>query len=138
MLTVQPDVELVLPAVSENVAVVRHVFAGMADALGMDEEAVGKLRLAISEACTNVVVHAYEDVDDGTLEVEASVDGRLLHIVVRDRGSGLRMRSDSPGLGMGLPLIAAVTEQVEIIGDAKRGSEVRMTFTLPDRGEAAR
>ena len=132
MLISQPDVELVLPATSENVAVVRHVFAGMGDALGMDAESVGRLRLAISEACTNVVVHAYENVDDGTLEVEASVDGRLLHVVVRDRGPGVRIRADSPGLGMGLPLIAAVTEQVEIVGDAKRGNEVRMTFTLPD------
>lgn len=126
----QPDVELALPAQPQNVAVVRHVFAGMGDALGMDAEAIGRLRLALSEACTNVVVHAYPDDARGDLEVEATVDDSLLHVVVRDRGRGVRPRPDSPGLGMGLPLIAAVTDQVEIVGDAERGNEVRMTFAL--------
>src|SRR6185436_9094354 len=91
---VRPDVELQLSAQPENVAVVRHVFAGMGDALGMDAESLGRLRLALSEACTNVVVHAYEDGTRGALEVEAAVDDRLLHVVVRDRGIGLRPRPD--------------------------------------------
>ena len=37
---------------------------------------------------------------------------------------------DSPGLGMGLPLIAAVTDEVEIVGNERVGNEVRMTFLL--------
>jgi anti-sigma regulatory factor (Ser/Thr protein kinase) len=134
---VRPDVELQLTAQPENVAVVRHVFAGMGDALGMDAESLGRLRLALSEACTNVVVHAYEDGVLGALEVEAAVDDRLLHVVVRDRGIGLRPRPDSPGLGMGLPLIAAITDQVEIVGDKEQGNEVRMTFTLPESASRA-
>jgi anti-sigma regulatory factor (Ser/Thr protein kinase) len=135
--TVRPDVELLLSAQPENVAVVRHVFAGMGDALGMDAESLGRLRLALSEACTNVVVHAYEDGERGALEVEAAVEDRLLHVVVRDRGIGLRPRPDSPGLGMGLPLIAAITDQMEIVGDKDQGNEVRMTFTLPDSAARA-
>ncbi len=131
VLNVQPDVELVVPATSENVAVVRHVLAGIGEALGMDQESTGKMLLAVSEACTNVVVHAYEGEDDGTLEVDACVDGDLLRVVVRDRGVGLRLRPDSPGLGMGLPLIAAVTEQVEIADDGHGGNELRMTFAVP-------
>lgn len=129
--TVQPDVELVLPAVPENVSVVRHVFAGVGDVLGMDSSSLGRLRLALSEACTNVVVHAYEAGNQGTLEVDAFVDDRLLNVVVRDHGAGVRPRPDSPGLGMGLPLIAAVTDEVEIVGNERLGNEVRMTFLLP-------
>ncbi len=129
--TVQPDVELVLPAIPENVAVVRHVFAGVGDVLGMDSNSLGRLRLALSEACTNVVVHAYEAGNQGTLEVDAFVEDHLLNVVVRDHGVGVRPRPDSPGLGMGLPLIAAVTDEVEIVGNERVGNEVRMTFLLP-------
>lgn len=135
--SVQPDVELVLPAIPENVAVVRHVFAGVGDVLGMDSSSLGRLRLALSEACTNVVVHAYDDDKRGTLEVDAIIEDRLLNVIVRDRGVGVRPRPDSPGLGMGLPLIAAVTDEVEIVGNEQRGNEVRMTFLLPGAGDAA-
>lgn len=134
--SVRPDVELVLPALPENVAVVRHVFAGVGDVLGMDASSLGRLRLALSEACTNVVVHAYEDDRPGTLEVDAIIEDRLLSVIVRDRGEGVRPRPDSPGLGMGLPLIAAVTDEVEISGDKQRGIEVRMTFLLPGAHDA--
>ena len=135
--SVQPDVELVLPALPENVAVVRHVFAGVGDVLGMDSSSLGRLRLALSEACTNVVVHAYDEDKGGTLEVDAIIEDRLLNVIVRDRGIGVRPRPDSPGLGMGLPLIAAVTDEVEIVGNEQRGNEVRMTFLLPDAGDVA-
>jgi len=128
----QPDVELVLPALPENVSVVRHVFAGVGDVLGMDSSSLGRLRLALSEACTNVVVHAYDDdTHHGTLEVDAIIEDRLLNVIVRDHGVGVRPRPDSPGLGMGLPLIAAVTDEVEITSSERRGNEVRMTFVLP-------
>jgi anti-sigma regulatory factor (Ser/Thr protein kinase) len=133
------DVELVLPARPENVGVVRHVLGGMADALEIDPEALGNLRLAVSEACTNVVVHAYGDGErtPGLLEVEVTVDRPLLHVVVRDRGRGLAPRPDSPGMGMGLPLIAAVSDSVEI--DSVAGAnEVRMTFVIASAAGEAR
>lgn len=134
-LMLQPDVELVLPAQPENVSVVRDVFVGMGDALGMDAESLGRLRLALSEACTNVVLHAYAGAEQGAIEVDAGVEDGVLHVVVRDHGCGVRPRPDSPGLGMGLPLIAAITDEVEIVGDEKRGNEVRMTFALSAEGE---
>ncbi len=56
-----PDVRLTLPARPEGVAVVRQALAGMADALAFDAAVVADMKMAISEACTNVVVHAYEE-----------------------------------------------------------------------------
>ncbi|CAB4868657.1 unannotated protein [freshwater metagenome] len=127
-----PDVAIVLPARPENVAIVRHILAAMGAALGMDAEAQAQLRLAASEACTNVVVHAYRSVAEGLLEVDAASDGSLLHVTVRDRGRGLRPRPDSPGLGLGLPLIAALTRSMEVGSpqDDSDGNEVRMAFLL--------
>jgi anti-sigma regulatory factor (Ser/Thr protein kinase) len=130
-----PDFELTMAARAENVAVVRHAFGGLGDALDVDAQTLSDIKLAVTEACTNVVVHAYGD-DEGPLEVAASLDeGRLL-VVVRDEGRGIAPRADSPGLGLGLPLIASLTESLELGRDGDQHTEVRMTFVL-DEPEAA-
>jgi len=130
-MTALPDVRLTLPARPEGVAVVRQALAGMADALAFDAAVVADMKMAISEACTNVVVHAYE-ADDGVLEVELSAGDSGLTISVRDHGSGIRphgeRRGEAPALGLGLPLIAALSDSYELQGTAGRGTEVRMTF----------
>ena len=80
-----PDVRLTLPARPEGVAVVRQALAGMADALAFDAAVVADMKMAVTEACTNVVVHAYDE-EDGVLEVERSADETGLTIRVRDHG----------------------------------------------------
>jgi anti-sigma regulatory factor (Ser/Thr protein kinase) len=101
-------VDLMLPARAENVAVVRHALAGLATAMQMDAEAVADLKTVVTEACMNVVVHAYED-GVGPLEIHAWRDGDWLVIAVRDYGTGIRPRADPEreSLRLGLPLIAA-------------------------------
>ena len=130
--TVTPDLELKLPARAENVAVVRHAFGGFAEALSVDEQTLADIKLAITEACTNVVIHAYDDDEAGSLEVDASIDDRLLTVVIRDRGRGIVPRPDSPGLGLGLPLIATLAESLELGKDDADHTEVRMTFALDE------
>jgi anti-sigma regulatory factor (Ser/Thr protein kinase) len=129
-----PDLELKLPARAENVAVVRHAFGGFAEALSVDEQTLADIKLAITEACTNVVIHAYDDDEDGSLEVDASIDDRRLTVVIRDEGRGIVPRPDSPGLGLGLPLIATLAESLELGKDDADRTEVRMTFALDDEG----
>jgi anti-sigma regulatory factor (Ser/Thr protein kinase) len=133
--TITPDLELKLPARAENVAVVRHAFGGFAEALSVDEQTLADIKLAITEACTNVVIHAYEDGEDGSLEVDASIDDRRLTVVIRDRGRGIVPRPDSPGLGLGLPLIATLAESLELGKDDADHTEVRMTFALDENEE---
>lgn len=129
-----PDLELKLPARAENVAVVRHAFGGLAEALAVDEQTLADIKLAVTEACTNVVIHAYEPDEDGALEVDASIRERRLKVVIRDRGRGIVPRPDSPGLGLGLPLIATLAESLELGKDEQDNTEVRMTFTLYEEG----
>jgi anti-sigma regulatory factor (Ser/Thr protein kinase) len=131
---VTPDLELKLPARAENVAVVRHAFGGFAEALRVDEQTLADIKLAITEACTNVVIHAYDDDEDGALEVDASIVDRRLTVIIRDRGRGIVPRPDSPGLGLGLPLIATLAESLELGKDDSDRTEVRMTFALDDNG----
>jgi serine/threonine-protein kinase RsbW len=128
----EPDMQLVLAARAENIAIVRHALGGLGEAFAVPEKKLADVRLAVTEACANVVVHAYPDGREGPMEVAASMRDGQLTVLVRDWGPGIRPRPDSPGLGLGLSLIAAVTEQVQLGHDEDEHTEVRMTFALTD------
>jgi serine/threonine-protein kinase RsbW len=130
MATVPPEVLLVMPARAEGVGVVRQALAGVADALDFDASVLADMKMAVTEACTNVVVHAYDD--EGTLEVEMLAGPDGLTIVVRDHGAGIQprpARTGAPALGLGQPHIAALSDSFELRGSAGHGTEVRMTFS---------
>jgi serine/threonine-protein kinase RsbW len=126
-----PEVVLNMPARAEGVGVVRQALAGLADALAFDAAVLSDMKMAVTEACTNVVVHAYDD-EPGLLEVAMAAGTDDLTIVVRDHGGGIApkaARTEPPALGLGLPLIAALTDSFELRGSAGKGTEVRMTFS---------
>ena len=121
-----------VPAVAENVASLRHAVVELAEAAGAAEAVRTDLALAVGEACANVVVHAYPPGDIGPLIVQASiVDDREIVISVVDQGQGMTPRPDSPGLGLGLPLIANLSDRLEIQdGPDGVGTQVEMVFCL--------
>lgn len=122
------DFTLSLPARSESVGVVRHVLGGVGDAWPVDAELQDDILIAVGEACANVVLHAYADAPAGVLAVRGGTEDGHVVIVVRDTGPGIVPRPQSSGLGMGLPLMAALTERMET-GHADDGAhEVRLTF----------
>ena len=124
--------QLALPARAENIAIVRHAFGALGEAYALGTQTLSDIRLAVTEACTNVVVHAYPEGEEGQMEVLATMLGDELTVVVRDEGEGIGPRPDSPGLGLGLPLIASLAENVQLGRDEQERTEVRMTFALYD------
>ena len=131
---------LTLPARSENVAVVRHAVAGLAGELGIDGTGVDDLKTAVTEACMNVVVHAY-DGEPGPLQVEAGPDDDGLTVVVRDFGGGIRPRADvdeRQSLRLGLSLIAALSASFQIAGGLDCGTEITMRFAAGAEQEGPR
>jgi serine/threonine-protein kinase RsbW len=133
-------IHLSLPARAENVAVIRHGVAGFAEALGMDEIRVGDLKTVVTEACMNVVVHAYDD-GEGPLEVEVEGDQEGVTVQVSDYGEGIRPRAETEraSLRLGLTLIGALSQSFEIAGGPGRGTRIRMRMPLrvPDEDRAA-
>jgi serine/threonine-protein kinase RsbW len=123
------------PAIAESVPRARHAVVQYAREAGVDEEQLAAVRLAASEAITNVVRHAYNPDEDGTLHVTAAVASDELWILVGDDGHGLKTRSHSPGLGLGLALIASVTDEFAVVNRALRGIEVRMRFGIKVPGQ---
>jgi anti-sigma regulatory factor (Ser/Thr protein kinase) len=131
------DVKLTLPARPENVAVMRHLLGAFAESIQLSEELIEDLRLAVTEACTNVVRHAYEDGDPGAVELSIQPEDEHVQVVVADFGRGIGASSDTSGPGLGLPLIAAIADTVELQSAPGGGSRVTMTFARRSPGEAA-
>lgn len=134
MSTELADIELLLPAEPESVALARQMVRGILDSLGWGDESRTDISIAVTEACTNSVLHAYPDDDDGEYEVHAWVKPERLVIAVRDRGQGITPRMPSPaaGLGLGVPLMLAIGDEVSF-GTDDGVTEVRMTFTRDSR-----
>jgi serine/threonine-protein kinase RsbW len=130
------DVRLSLPARPENVAVVRHVLGAFAEALQLPDAVIEDMRLAVTEACTNVVRHAYGDGAPGPVEILIRPDGNTLQVIVSDKGRGIGPSPDTAGPGLGLPLIAALAHTLEIEQAQDTGSRLRMSFLRTARLEA--
>jgi anti-sigma regulatory factor (Ser/Thr protein kinase) len=114
-------------AVPDNVRELRREVGDFAAAHGLGEQRVDDVRLCVSEAVTNVVLHAYPD-GPGTVTVEAhAADGSLM-IQVTDTGIGFRERDDSPGSGYGMGLIASVASSVTLETPATGGTELHLRF----------
>jgi serine/threonine-protein kinase RsbW len=130
---------MVLPAKPENVAVIRHALAGLAEEIGMDEPGLADLKTVVTEACMNVVVHAY-DGEPGPLSVEAEPDSDGLTVVVGDEGAGFKPSADGDreSLRLGLSLIAALSSSFSISGGLDRGTEISMRVPLRGGGAEGR
>jgi serine/threonine-protein kinase RsbW len=123
-----------VPAVPAELAGIRSAVSAFAEYHGAPVSLRHDMTLAVSEACSNAVVHAYVDtVEPGELLVEAfRVDGELI-VVVGDEGRGMISRLDSPGLGVGLAVIGKLAAKLEIgNGSTGPGTRLRMTFPLED------
>jgi serine/threonine-protein kinase RsbW/stage II sporulation protein AB (anti-sigma F factor) len=117
------------PAVPESVPAVRRDVCNLAEGAGARDETIEAIRLAASEAVTNAVLHAYRD-GQGAVEVTAAVVSGEMWLFISDQGRGLKVRSDRPGLGLGLALIANVCDEFTVGAPTSGGVELRMRFSL--------
>ncbi len=117
------------PANPASVAAARHALTAFAAGTGADHRQVEAVRLAVSEAMTNAVLHAYRD-GAGEVHVTAALVCDELWVLVGDDGCGLEPRTDRPGLGLGLALISQVSDELTVVPRAGGGTEVRMRFAL--------
>jgi anti-sigma regulatory factor (Ser/Thr protein kinase) len=83
--------------------------------------------IAVSEAVTNAVIHAYPAGVNGRVRLVATLQPGSLVVTIADRGRGMTALADRPGLGVGLDLIAQVSNGVEI-DDRSSGTTVTMRF----------
>jgi serine/threonine-protein kinase RsbW len=117
------------PAVPECIGPLRRAVVGIAAGEGATERRLDDIALAVSEALTNVVRHAYPPGQPGAMTVHAGVEDDVLAVLVCDEGRGMPEPSDEPRSGLGLLIIARVTQSLEL-KDAAPGVALRMAFRL--------
>jgi len=120
----QKNYHLKIPSQSDNLAIIRDVVAKVASRVGFDTDEASKIELAVDEACTNVIKHAYANNSNQMIEVSIKVDQKKLIIIVADKGKGFNPdKIKLPDLnesikegrkgGLGLCLIKTLMDKVE-------------------------
>lgn len=119
---------LELESEPECVTLVRGALTGLGEKLAFDPELLDDVKTAVTEACSNVVLHAY-DGGAGPIAVTVEVGRDRVEAAVHDRGSGIRTVSSSDDrMGVGLTVISALAERAEFVSSPGEGTEVRMAF----------
>jgi serine/threonine-protein kinase RsbW len=126
-----PWVRLELSSRPEAARLVRSMAGAAGDALGFDPELLSDVNTAVTEACNNVILHAYGN-EPGPFSVELRADTAGVRVRVCDQGSGIRQSTpDQDGLKVGFALISALAERAEFINVPDGGTEVRLSFRPP-------
>jgi anti-sigma regulatory factor (Ser/Thr protein kinase) len=118
------DVDIELPPEPGSVAEARHKVRELARAVGSPDQEVA---LAVSEAVSNAVVHAFRHGKEGSIRICARRDGGELIVIVADNGVGMIPDLDSPGLGVGTSLISRLSDQATF-ESTDEGTTVTMRF----------
>jgi serine/threonine-protein kinase RsbW len=145
-----PNLRVRMPGRPENVAVIREILSGLVEPLGVVRPGLDDIKTAVSEAANNVVVHAYRDPrgegldgegeGTGPLELDATIAPKLLTIVVRDEGRGIGERpprQEGSIQNVGLSIIEALSDRLELRAGPRGGTEVLMEFGLHEEIDPA-
>jgi serine/threonine-protein kinase RsbW len=123
-----PIVTLLLRSRPQTLTIVRGMLSGLAELLEMDPELLDDLKTSISEACNNVVLHAYGS-DDGPMEVRVYIEPGTLRVVVSDEGIGpIGLGGREAVQGIGVSVIEALARETHFASRDAGGTEVTMVF----------
>jgi serine/threonine-protein kinase RsbW len=145
----KPWISLTIPAKAEYIDVVRLTLSGLAAKEGFSYEEIEDMKVAVTEACSNVVLHAYNGSDFGIMEIVFEMEQDFLQIRVKDSGSSFLFEpttivnaslhhkplSDANVGGLGLFLMQALMDHVEV--RSEMGTEVLLTKRLGRKEEMA-
>ena len=124
-------VRLRLESRPQTLTIVRGMLGGVAELLSIDPELLDDLKTSVSEACNNVVLHAYGG-EPGPMEVGLFVTDDRFSVRVTDEGVGMPAPPPAGDVsqGIGLSVIRALTEDVQFSSAPGGGTEVRMDFSV--------
>lgn len=126
-------VRLTIPAKAEYITLCRLALTGLARLRPLSDEVLADLKLAITEACSNSVRHAYGGAGEGTVDISYELSGDRLAVEVADDGTGFELEAedrDEGGLsegGLGIAIIRAIADEFEL-GSRSDGSGSRLRF----------
>ena len=133
--------QLHVPSSTENLAMIRDFVGSIGDRAGMSTADVAKLKLAVDEACANVIEHAYGSDDTREVTVKATLDSDQVQIEIVDTGRGFdpstieqvnleQLASGRKTGGLGMRLIRSVMDEVQYQNGPGQKNELRMVKHL--------
>ena len=132
-------VRLSIPARAEYITLGRLALTAIARVRPFSAETLSDLKLALTEACTNSVRHAYREGRSGTVEIVYQIEPDRLVVEVTDEGAGFQLEEgtlegngDLSEGGLGIAIIRAVADEVEIAAPESGGSRLRFVKFLSD------
>ena len=136
------SMDMVFDAKSEFVGIVRLAVSGIASRMSFSVEEIEDIKIAISEACTNAIHHAYKAVDDAKVTINILVYPDQLEIFVKDDGVGFdtsiigtpKQQENSEAnmsLGLGLTFVESLMDETEFNSTIGKGSVIRMIKKVP-------
>jgi anti-sigma regulatory factor (Ser/Thr protein kinase) len=131
--TESPTVRLDLESRPQTLTIVRGMLGGVAELLTIDPELLDDLKTAVSEACNNVVLHAYGG-DPGPMVVRLFVDEERIRVTVEDHGVGMPAAAADRAEGIGLSVIRALVDDVSLLPGPEGGTRVQMDFAAQRSG----
>jgi serine/threonine-protein kinase RsbW len=129
-------VHLTIPAKPEYITLVRLALTGLRRVGRYSDETLADLKLAVTEACSNSVRHAYGEGRDGTVKIDYELHADRLVVEVSDDGAGFdprtweRERGELSEGGLGLAIIRSLTDELELSNGGERGSRLRLVKFL--------
>lgn len=137
----QKKYQLKIPSQSDNLVLIRELVSKVAEQVGFDNDEASKIELAVDEACTNVIKHAYGNNSDQMIDVMITIDKKKLIIIVSDKGKGFDPEQvQTPDLnesiregrkgGLGICLIKTLMDQVDFQIKPGTKNQVRMVKYL--------
>jgi serine/threonine-protein kinase RsbW len=135
-------IRLTFPAEAEYIDLARLTLYGVANKMGFSYEDIEDMKVAVAEACNNSVIHAYQEKESGSIEVEFAMESKALTIKVTDHGVSFQYEQSAPEFspfvnkelhnlsagGLGIYLMQALMDKVEV--NTENGTHVIMTKYL--------
>ncbi|KRE44944.1 anti-sigma B factor RsbW [Paenibacillus sp. Soil522] len=143
-------IRLTIPARAEYIDMVRLALFGIANKAGFSYEEIEDMKVAVTEACTNVVLHAYSDGQPGVVDIIFELEKEEISIRIKDEGTSFQYEPSPAGKpvslhdkelsevtagGLGLFMMHALMDKVEVLSE--RGTEVILTKLIGRKEEMA-
>jgi len=126
----------------ENVGLARVAVAAFVAGRDLQVNELEEIKVAVSEAVTNSIIHGYKERSDGVISVTASLYDRFLEVVVEDQGKGMSdpnqvmkpgVGTDPERVGLGFMFMKSFMDEVDVWSEPGQGTKVKMVKLLPDK-----
>lgn len=137
MIDSKKEYRLKIPSQTENLEIIRNFVSSIARKVGFNKDDINKIELAIDEACTNVIQHAYKRKKDQHIDIAVKLDYQKFLILITDKGKGFNFNNvDMPDMdkylaelrvgGLGIYLMKTLMDEVEYKSKSDGENQVRM------------